>query len=47
LKEGSIFEVKERKEFYAKVPVVKEIEGQKIYQNGIAFPVFGNFGGSR
>ncbi|MEK6590061.1 MAG: type III-A CRISPR-associated RAMP protein Csm4 [Nitrospinota bacterium] len=47
LKEGSCLEAKEIKDFYGKVPVVKEIEGQKIYQNGIAFPVFGNFGGSR
>ena len=45
LKEGSCLEAKERKEFYGRVPVVKEIEGNKICQNGIAFPVFGNFGG--
>lgn len=47
LKEGSCLEANERKEFYGKMAVVKEIEGQKIYQNGIAFPVFGNFGGSK
>jgi CRISPR-associated protein Csm4 len=47
LKEGSIFEAKERKEFYGSLPPVKEIKGQMIYQNGIAFPVFGNFGGSK
>lgn len=47
LKEGSIFEAKERKEFYGRLPVVKEIEGQKIYQNGITFPAFGNFGDSK
>ena len=47
LKEGSCFEAKEIKEYYGKLPVVKEIKGQKIYQNGLAFPVFGNFGGSR
>lgn len=47
LKEGSCFEAKERKEFYGRLPVVKEIDGQKIYQNGLAFPVFGKFGGSR
>ncbi len=47
LKEGSIFEAKGKKEFYGKLPVVKEIGGNKIYQNGFAFPVFGNFGGSR
>lgn len=45
LKEGSCLEAKEKKDFYGKVPVVKEIDGHKIYQNGIAFPVFGNFGG--
>jgi len=47
LKEGSCLEAKMRKEFYGRMPIVKEINGQKIYQNGIAFPVFGNFGGSR
>lgn len=47
LKEGSCLEAKGKKEFYGKIPVVKEINGQKIYQNGLAFPVFGNFGGSR
>lgn len=45
IKEGSCFEAKERKNYYGKVPVVKEIKGQRIYQNGLAFPVFGNFGG--
>ena len=47
LKEGSCLEAKEKKEFYGRMPIVKEINGQKIYQNGIAFPVFGNFGGSK
>ena len=47
LKEGSCLEAKTRKEFYGRMPIVKEIKEQKIYQNGIAFPVFGNFGGSR
>lgn len=46
-KEGSIFKAKERKEFYGQCPVVKEISRQKIRQNAIAFPVFGNFGGSK
>jgi len=45
LKEGSCFEATEKKEFYGSLPVAKEIAGQKIYQNGIAFPIFGNFGG--
>lgn len=47
IKEGSYFEAKEKREFYGRLPVVKEIDGQKIYQNGLAFPVFGNFGGAR
>lgn len=47
LKEGSCLEAKEKKEFYGRMPVVKEIEGHKISQNGIAFPVFGNFGGAK
>lgn len=46
-KEGSIFTAKERREFYGRAPVVKRIDGQKIYQNGFAFPVFGNIGGSK
>lgn len=45
LKEGSIFKANERKEYYGYCPVVKEIQGQKIRQNGVAFPVFGCFGG--
>ena len=44
LKEGSCLEAIERKEFYGRVPVVKEIKRNKIYQNGLAFPVFGKFG---
>ncbi len=47
LREGSCFEARKRKEFYGRLPVVKEIDGQKIYQNGLAFPVFGNFGGAK
>ncbi|MCF6155456.1 MAG: type III-A CRISPR-associated RAMP protein Csm4 [Candidatus Brocadia sp.] len=47
LKEGSCFEANEKREFYGRIPVVKEINRQKIYQNGLAFPVFGNIGGSR
>jgi CRISPR-associated protein Csm4 len=45
IKEGSIIEAKQKKEFYGKIPIVKEIDGKKIYQNGIAFPVFGKLGG--
>ncbi len=47
LKEGSVLMAKEQKSFYGFCPVVKEIDGQKIRQNGMAFPVFGTFGGSR
>lgn len=47
LKEGSCLEAKGKKEFYGRMPVVKDIGGQKIYQNGLAFPVFCNIGGSR
>ncbi len=47
LKEGSCLEAKDKKAFYGRVPAVKEIAGYKIYQNGLAFPVFGNFGGSK
>ena len=47
LKEGSCIEAIEKKEFYGRMPVVKEIKGDKIYQNGLAFPVFGNFGGTK
>ena len=45
LKEGSCLEAKDKKEFYGRIPVVKEIGGHRIYQNGFALPVFGNFGG--
>ncbi len=45
LKEGSCLEVRDKKDFFGRTPVVKEIEGQNIYQNGLALPVFGNFGG--
>lgn len=44
LKEGSCLEAIERKEFYGRVPVVKEIMENKIYQNGLALPAFGKFG---
>jgi len=45
LKEGSVLEATVKKPFYGRCPVVKEIGGQEIRQNGLAFPVFGNFGG--
>ncbi len=45
LKEGSIFQAKEKKEFYGTMPVVKKIEDKNIYQCGLAFPMFGKFGG--
>ena len=45
LKEGSCLEAKDKKEFYGRIPVVKEIGSHKIYQNGLTLPVFGNFGG--
>jgi CRISPR-associated protein Csm4 len=45
LKEGSCLEAKIKKSFFGRTPIVKEIEGQNIYQNGLALPVFGNFGG--
>lgn len=44
-KEGSTFEANEKRLFYGQLVEVKDIEGTKIYQNGIAFPVFGKFGG--
>lgn len=45
LKEGSIFQAKEKKEFYGTMPVVKKIEDKNIYQYGVTFPMFGKFGG--
>ena len=47
IKEGSCLEAMDKKEFYGRMPVVKEIKGYKIYQYGLAFPVFGNFGGGK
>lgn len=40
IKEGSIFETKDKKEYYGFCPIVKVINDKKIYQNGLAFPVF-------
>jgi len=45
VKEGSVLDAMMQKPFYGQCPVVKEIGGQKIRQNGITFPIFGNFGG--
>jgi CRISPR-associated protein Csm4 len=45
LKEGSVFEANEYKAYYGQCPVIKETHGKKIRQNGLAFPVFGSFGG--
>lgn len=47
LKEGSVLEATEKKSFYGKCPIVKEIDGQKIRQSGMALPLFGQFGGIR
>jgi len=40
MKEGSLFEAKEKKEFYGRVIEVCNIGGKSIYQNGLAFPAF-------
>ena len=45
LKEGSCLEAKDKKGFFGRTPVVKKIEEHNIFQNGLALPVFGNFGG--
>lgn len=45
LKEGSVLVANEKKPFYGRCPIVKEIDGQKVRQNGMALPVFGKFGG--
>lgn len=42
MNEGSLFESVEKKEFYGKVIEVCNIGGKRIYQNGLAFPVFFN-----
>lgn len=47
LKEGSVLDARTLKPFYGQCPVVKEIEGQKIRQNGLTFPVSGSFGGTQ
>lgn len=38
--EGAVVPVTEQKPVYGSVPVVKEIGEQRIYQNGLAFPLF-------
>lgn len=42
MKEGSIFEANEKKEFYGRLMDVCQIESNTIYQNGLSFPVFFN-----
>lgn len=42
MKEGSVFEALEKKEFYGSTIPVCEIDGATIYQNGLAFPIFMN-----
>lgn len=42
MKEGSVFEVNERKEFHGRVMKVCNIGEERIYQNGLAFPLFFN-----
>jgi len=42
MKEGSIFEANEKKEFYGRLVDVCQIEGKAIYQSGLSFPVFFN-----
>jgi hypothetical protein len=42
MKEGSIFEAKEEKDFYGVVMKVCEIGEEKIYQNGLTFPMLFN-----
>ncbi|MBE7546932.1 MAG: type III-A CRISPR-associated RAMP protein Csm4 [Planctomycetia bacterium] len=44
IKEGSCLEIMKKNSCYGNCPVVKKIGGQSIRQNGIAFPVFVNFG---
>jgi len=39
-KEGSIFPINRKKEFYGQLAKVKQIGKKVIYQNGLAFPVF-------
>lgn len=38
--EGAVVPVTQQKPVYGSVPMVKEIDGQRIYQNGLAFPLF-------
>ncbi|WP_457621972.1 type III-A CRISPR-associated RAMP protein Csm4 [Persephonella sp.] len=40
LKEGSTLKVKTRKEIYGQFYLAKEINGKKIYQYGLAFPLY-------
>jgi CRISPR-associated protein Csm4 len=42
MKEGSIFEANEKEEFYGRLMEVCEINDNRIYQNGLSFPVFFN-----
>lgn len=42
MKEGSLFEANEKKEFYGRLIDVCKIDNATIYQNGFAFPLFFN-----
>jgi len=44
IKEGSIFEAKEKKDFYGVTPIVKKLNEKQILQYGLAFPIFGKVG---
>ncbi len=44
LKEGSVLPIKEKKDYYGRLAIVKQLTNSQIYQNGLAFPVFGKVG---
>jgi len=41
LKEGSVLTFKQKSEYYGRLFIVAEFQNKTIYQNGIAFPIFG------
>lgn len=43
--EGSIFPIREQREFFGKIQPVGRLEDRTVWQNGMAFPVFTKIGG--
>lgn len=45
--EGSIFPLKERRDFYGRIVEVDQLKGRTVWQNGMALPLFARIGGGK